>query len=294
MSSVSLIAPLTNISCPPKVHLADDTEIHTIPEHLNRKLQEAISGRLIRHPSTYTHCLVVRNHEITEDDRSAASERLKEAVLRLRLYKPGGIGFNFGVIDRDGWYDEPDPKTERGLEFIAVFFYFVWERPGLPTPYDLDNNDIERLQCLFALTSHKSLMDKPAYRYFFRAYHEPYGTDRFLSNAIALENLLVNDQRDMGNIRYKFVDRGCFLLQRASPHPDGAEAYTKPLKAIYDARCKLVHSTQSSQRDWGSEQEKTILRNSEQYLRQLLVYVLSEPAMESSQNVDAAKRKAYA
>ena len=59
-------------------------------------------------------------------------------------------------------------------------------------------------------------MQEPAFRFFFRSYHEPYATDRFLSNAIGLENLLVNDEQEKSSFRYKFVDRGCFLLQQAA------------------------------------------------------------------------------
>ena len=137
-------------------------------------------------------------------------------------------------------------------------------------------------------------MKKPAFRYFFRSYHEPYATDRFLSNAIGLENLLVNDSNDWSNIRYKFADRGSFLLQQASPNTAGPDLYFKDLQDIYDGRSGIVHSSKNSDRDWNKEPDIKRLQNSETYLRHLLLYILHHPEMEKSSEVDKAKRQRYA
>lgn len=290
---VNLIAPLINISSPPTLDFGDSTSIAAIPQHLYPLMQKAVESYLIRHPAQYSRCLVVRDVEITGDLGIGARERLEEVVLRLRLYKPGGIGFNFAVVDKDGWYDDPEGKPMDNLQIISVFFYVVWERKGMPSQYELEPEDESSLRYLFEFTKDQKLMDKAAFRYFFRSYHEPYATDRFLSNAIALENLLANDQKDWSNIRYKFVDRGCFLLQKAYPNPDVASVYVKPLKDIYDARSRIVHATKKSNRDWGTNEEITILRNSEQFLRWLLRYILDHPEMEKSENVDKAKQASY-
>ena len=137
-------------------------------------------------------------------------------------------------------------------------------------------------------------MDDPAYRFFFRSYHEPYATDRFLSAVVALENILVNDTDDRTNIRYKFMDRGGFLLQRARPQPEGADIYCRRLGTIYDRRSGLVHSARSSLRDWVDQADIDVLRDADDYVRTLLSYLLRVPDLRQSGAVDRLKRSFYA
>lgn len=292
MQGVTVVAPLLNYEGPAPLTLNENTEIHKIREHVRHLILEAERVRFVRHPAEYKFCLIARNVVIRDDLGDESRKVIEEAILRLRLFQTGGIGFNFGFADPDGWYDAPRANAVGNIAVFGVFFYFVWGREGMTSAYHLQADDVEGLRTLFADTRGQMLMDKPAFRYFFRAYHEPYAMDRFLSNAIALENLLANDHSDWSNIRYKFADRGCFLLQKAHPEED-ANSYNKPLKDIYDARSKIVQARSTSEHDWSSAEDLAILRNSEDYLRQLLRYVPYHPEMERSVNVDKAKRAHY-
>jgi hypothetical protein len=251
--------------------------------------------KLIRHPTPHTHALIIKNVEITRQDRVDAKEALEEAILRLRLFKTGPAGFNFAIIDHDGWYDQLKAGGGREIKYepLGIFFYVVWSQPGMPHTYDIAAEEIDRVRELIAFTAGRKLLQKPPFRYFFRAYHEPYASDRFLRNAIGLENLLVNDTQDQSNTTYKFVDRGCFLLNLAHTHPQGANGYAPVLKKIYSARSASVHSNKAAKRDWGTKEEMDLLNASEDYLRVLLNYVLRNPEMESSLAVDEAKRAKY-
>jgi hypothetical protein len=297
MAKVTLIAPLSHIRCSTPISLSTDIEIHAFYPGLENVIKDAREKGVVRHPAQFTHCLVIRNVENTQDDLSDLKARLEEVVLRLRIHKSGSIGFSFAIVDRDGWYEklftsEPG-QMNIAYQLLGVFFYIVWDRRGLPPIYEILPQDVEPLRDLFSRTANTKLMNKPAFRYFFRGYHEPYGTDRFLSNAIGLENLLVNDTKDLSNLTYKFVDRGCFLLTQAHPHPDGPDAYVSTLTKIYKARSSVVHSTKKSKGDFDTSEETEILRSSEDYLRLLLKYVIDHPDMEDSNTVDKAKRRKY-
>jgi hypothetical protein len=82
-------------------------------------------------------------------------------------------------------------------------------------------------------------------------------------------------------------------LQHANPRPDGPEVYFKDLQEIYDGRSEIVHSNEKSDWDWHKAPDIRKLQNSENYLRQLLVYILEHPTMERSGEVDKAKRLRY-
>jgi hypothetical protein len=297
MAKVTIIAPLNQLRCMTPITLGADIEIHAFHPALKDLIEEAKQKGYARNPERFTHCLILKNIESTQYDLSDIKEKLEEVVLRLRIYKPGSIGFSFAIVDRDGGYDKilaaESDQIIISCQLLGVFFYTVWYRPGMPPNYEILPEDIEPLRQLFSRTVHAKLMEKPSFRYFFRGYHEPYGTDRFLSNAIGLENLLVNDTKDLSNLTYKFVDRGCFLLTQAYPHPDGPEAYASALNKIYQARSGVVHSRKKPKGDFDSPEEIGILRNSEDYLRLLLKYIVDHPEMEDSTVVDKAKRKKY-
>lgn len=157
--------------------------------------------------------------------------------------------------------------------------------------YELQVEDIDDIKSSLILDLGERLMEKPSYRYFFKGYHEAYLYDRLLSNVIALESLLVSEY-DQSNLSYKFADRGCFLLQKAKPIPDGHDIYYLNMKKLYNIRSKLVHSGNKSL--WEIEKKDIeLLKLSEEYARCLLVYVFDKPDMRKSENIDKAKRKCY-
>jgi hypothetical protein len=295
MSVVNLIAPINNMQVRDghAIRLDENFEIHKIPEHVRKIIVDAKSSGFVRHPTNATHCLLIKNAEVSSEDGTDAKETIEESVLRLRIYKAGGCYFDFGLIDEVGWFYAPDKNKPTPLKAIGVFFYIAWERKGMASLYQLEEVDIEPLGGLFKKTKNIMLLDQAPFRYFFRGYHEPYATDRFLSNAIALENIFANDQDDKSNIRYKFIDRGCFLLQQAQPHPEGPNGYVKPLADIYDSRSRLVHSTKASKRDWNEDSEIKLLFDSEVFLRQALLYIVDNPEMINSNKIDVLKRQKY-
>jgi hypothetical protein len=219
---------------------------------------------------------------------------VEEVILRLRLFKPGNVAFGIVISDARGWYDDLTTAIAEPDGVRAIFFYSAWLRPGLQHTYELSEAELPKLIRLLESTSSRTLMDAAPYRAFFRAYHEPYATDRFLSTAIAMEHLLVNDTEDTSSISYKFVDRGCYLLNRARPHPDGAEAYVAPLRTIYRWRSSLVHaSPRLGERDWTEERHIDILRQADEYARAMLLYTLDHPDLAKAEKLDEQKRKGY-
>jgi hypothetical protein len=297
MPKVTLIAPLNHVACEVPIDLGSDVEIHAYNPRLSDIVKSAKDKGMVRNPDLFSHCLVVKNINDPDGDMSKLRSTIEEIVLRLRLYKTGSIGFSFVIVDQDGWYEKmmanPLEIINIKVPLIGVLFYTVWARPGFPHNYEILTEDIAPITELLAHTHNLELMHKPAFRYFFRSFHEPYGTDRFLSNAIGLENLLVNDTSEPSNLIYKFVDRGCFLLTRASPHVDGPQAYASILTKIYKARSNVVHSKKESKGDFDTAEEIEILIKSEEYLRLLLKYIIDHPEMGDSKEVDNAKRLKY-
>lgn len=299
--SLTIIAPLSNFRSTAPLQLGDDTEIHAFQPGLREIVEDARKQSILRQPAQFTHCLVIKNIAEGKDDTKFARQRLEEAILRLRIFKSGSIGASFSIVDRDGWYERYvstplsiDAKLKLTYELIGIFFYIVWERPGFPSWYEISSEDLLPLKSLFSITAGSSLLSKPSFRFFFRGFHEPYATDRFLSNAIGLENLLVNDTTDQSNVKYKFVDRGCFLLSQAMPSPEHPQVYATRLGKIYDARSGIVHSRVTRGEDWESESEISLLKDAEDFLRSLLQYVLRHPELEDSNAIDRSKRELYA
>lgn len=297
MKKVTLIAPISDLNYEVRlpINLSDNIVLDPIKPLIFPIIKKAFEKQFIRNPYNPSSCLVVKNAKSIREDGSDLREEVEESLLRLRLLKPGGVGFSFIVVDPTGWYDNPpnDPKSQIEWAVIAMLPYIVWEREGMPSSFIIENADIEPLQSLFSLTRVRKLLLNPSFRYFFRSYHEPYATDRFLSNAIGLENLLVNDSDDRSNYRYKFADRGSFLLQKIIPRTDGPEKYFKDMCNIYDGRSQLVHSSKLSDWDWHEPSDIKLLQQSETYLRHLLLYLLNNPEMENSLKIDKEKRQLY-
>jgi hypothetical protein len=297
MKKVTLITPLSDLNYEVKlpIKLSDNISLENINPLILQIIKKSFEHQFIRNPYNPASSLIIRNVSDNNKDGNDLREEIEEVILRLRLIKPGGVGFSFIVVDSVGWYDKPpsDPNAEIQYAVIASFIYTVWEREGMPSSYIIKESDIESIRTMITNTKGRKLLTNSAYRYFFRSYHEPYATDRFLSNAIGLENLLVNDSTDRSNIRYKFADRGSYLLQKVMPCPDGAEKYYKDMLAIYDGRSQLVHSKKQSEVDWHKKSDILLLQNSEAYLRKLLLFLIENPEMEKSENIDKSKRKLY-
>jgi len=296
MPTGTLLAPLSGVELPEPVQLAPGVEIHRLSPAFDSILADAAERKLIRHPANHKYCLVVRNADLVLADASDAKAIIEEVVLRLRIYKAGDVGFNFAAVDPTGWYDQLERLANDGQSrlsisygMLAVFFYVVWDRPGLSQPYTLAPDDIPPLQALFEQTTGRKLLERTAFRYFFRAYHEPYATDRFLSNVIALENLLLGDSDERSSLMYKFADRGTFLVHQADPELCNPDGVFGDLQDIYRARSAIVHRG-----EWPNDDVPIkYLRNSEAYLRMLLDYVVRNRDMEKAKNIDAAKRRLY-
>lgn len=300
MTGTTIIAPLSNFRSATPLQLGDDTEIHAFQPGLQNIIEDARKSLVLRQPAQFTHCLVIKNILRDKDSTKYARQRLEEAILRLRIFKPGSVGSSFSIVDHDGWYEKfvstplnIQAKLNISYELIGVFFYIVWERPGFPSTYDITSEDLSSLKSLFSIGAGKSLLNKSSFRFFFRGFHEPYATDRFLSNAIGLENLLVNDTSEQSNVKYKFVDRGCFLLSQAMTIPEHPQVYATRLSKIYDARSKIVHSRTAGGEDWETESEISLLKDAEDFLRCLLLFIIKNPELEDSNKIDKLKRELY-
>jgi len=146
----------------------------------------------------------------------------------MRIFKPGNLYYNFALIDTNDWFFQPNPK--KLLKIFSIFFYMGWSHSGTVQNFNLLNNEIKPLNKFISVNIGNKILDNRSFKYFFRSYHEPFKEDRFLDNAIALENILVNDTKERSNLLYKFVDRGCFLLQQVLPLKNGPEKYAKSLR----------------------------------------------------------------
>jgi hypothetical protein len=127
--------------------------------------------------------------------------------LATGFVQPGNVYYNFVLRDPSGWFDDPSDATRAPLEASSVYFFKGWDHPGIVSEYHVTDTEADDLSEFLAASWDSWVRKNRAFGLFFRGYHEPYADDRLLRNAIALENLLVNDTRDQSNIRYKFVDR---------------------------------------------------------------------------------------
>ena len=285
-----LIVPLGNIKCNPPISLSEDTTIEKIEDKFSPVIQDALSKNIIRHQVPFKYCLIVRNPKYLNDVK-IIKKQIEDTILVFRLFKEGDIFFNYICIDEKNWYDRSDVPDLKA-KHVGVFFYMGWHHKGLSTTYIIESFETENLKQFFKNKISNRLLDHRSFRYFFKGFHEPYSEDRFLSNAIALENILVNDTKDQSNIRYKFIDRGCYLLHISTPGSNDANVYAKSLRCIYDLRCKIVHSSKNDI-NWGDNQTQKTLYNSENYLRIFLNMILKNKRLIKSSEIDIEKRKLY-
>jgi hypothetical protein len=283
----TLVAPLGNLSIEDTLSLCQDLRIESTPRHMVDLIKRAEKTRLIRHPGKYGYCLVCE-----DVDKKTARSVLEDLVLLLRLYKPGNVYYNYAVIDEYGWYGDPHRKEPVPVSQFAIFFFMGWRHGGLTATYSVTEEDVRPLASFVEHHRGKPLLQTRAYKFFFRGYHEPYAENRFLDNAIGLENILVNDTKEMSNIKYKFVDRGCFLLSKAVSPKQKAASFAKPLTAIYKERSSIVHS-RKEKRDWESPESIELLQNSDKYLRTILGFILDKEELADSKKVDRLKRDCY-
>ncbi len=285
----TIVAPIGNFRCAADVILTDELRIEAIKPHMSALIAKAADERLIRHPVNYSHCIVYSNYDRNREDSREIMERL---MIMLRLFKIGNVFYNYALIDEHDWYSSLKRGEAVPIEQFAIFFFFGWDAKGLPTIYELEEDEADELSRFIVTKRRKPIVYTRPYRFFFKSYHEPYAEHRFLDYVIAMENILANDSKDMSNIRYKFIDRGCYLLNRALPSDAGAEHHAKSLKEIYDARCEIVHSARST-RDWNSDKSVELLARADTYTRTLLCMLLEDESLARSTTIDSQKRISY-
>jgi hypothetical protein len=284
----TIIAPLGNFKSEQDIIFDKQIRIESLKEVIFKIMIEAFEKRLIRHPAKYTHCLIFDGYDPQSDKDREIMERL---LTSLRLFKPGNIYYNYAIIDSVGWYSNPHKVDEKTLGQFSIFFFFGWDCIGLPSIYELKHNEAQNIRDFINLNwKNKNILCRRPYQYFFKAFHEPYAEQRFLDYVIALENILVNDQNDMSNIKYKFVDRGAFLL--AKYHGGDAVKYAECLKNIYDVRCKIVHSN-GKQLDWTDNKFVQLMIDTDSYTRILLKAILENNCFIDSNEIDNQKWKMY-
>jgi hypothetical protein len=285
----TIIAPIANYRSDTAIPIEEHLRIEPIPQHVIGLMANAFNQRLIRHPTEYRYCIVYSDFDKTTDKSRELMERL---ITALRLFKPGNVFYNYALIDETHWYESPGGRDMIPLEQFAIFPFFGWSANGLVDYYEVSDKEVPILSQFVAKHWKTSLIHARAYKYFFKAYHEFYADHRFLDYTIALENVLANDENEISNIRYKFVDRGCFLLKRWLEPTESIDGISRTLKQIYDVRCEIVHSTKK-ERDWGEPKSTQLLKKTDLYVRTLLRNLLNEAKLAKASNVDAEKRSLY-
>jgi hypothetical protein len=286
----NIIAPIANYACPdPSVRFGNDLCIEEMPKHISVAVQRAAEQKMIRHPVDYHYSLVYKSFEPDHDDSREIMERL---ITAMRLFKQGNIFYNYAIVDQNNFYSSPPAGKPVEIGHFAVFFFMGWHCEGLPDTFELLPSEIEKFQAFVATNWKRPKLYTRPFRFFFKAYHEGYAEHRFLDYVIALENVLANDSKDMSNIRYKFIDRGCYLLSKYCAHLGTPDSLGKALAEIYDRRCEIVHST-SKDRDWNEENSLLLLRQTDIFTRALLRLILEKEDLGDSRAIDAEKRAGY-
>jgi len=282
-----IIAPLYNFNCESTIKLSPNAEIKETTKTDSIVIQKFLSLRKDEHKAMSKYSIYIYNQKIEEDDLSKAKHIIEKYVLLLRIFRKGNIYFNFLFID----------KNNNIIDREALFYtqqlnyYTGWSHKGLIHIYSLSDKDDDELQLFIKSYESLDLMNQRAFRSFFRSFHEPLSDDRFLDNVISLENILCNDSNDNSNIRYKFIDRGIFLLHQINEKIT-VDEYKAKLSKIYDMRCNIVHSSKKIQ-NWIGEKYDDLLYNSDDFARKLLQYKLKNQSITESNKIDDLKRGLY-
>lgn len=279
-----LIAPLANVTMSSTLRIDENTYIEKTPEHVNMALLEARFRGIYRHPVKYDNCLVISNFQESDDSQSRVL--LEKLITLFRIYMQGNIFYSGGIIDPNDWYTDPKKGTE--FYIFGIFFYVVWDNKEETTIYTITEENHNSLVEFIRSYRSSELLSESPFRMFFKGYHEPFGTDRFLDNAIGLESLLVNDGGD--NLKYKYIDRGSYLLRRALSEKPETESLVKKLSDIYDMRSSLVHNRNKIN---DQNQIDNASKDADNFLRILLKYILQNPNLINSKQIDREKRNLY-
>ena len=282
-----IIAPLYNFTCDSTINLSSNVIIKKTSVKDEEIINKFLSINSVDHISRSQYSLYIYNQKIKADDLSRAKHLIEKYILLLRIFRKGNIYFNFLIIDKNS-----NIITMGDIFHTQLIHYYIgWYYKGLTNSYELSTKDEEALQIFIKLYESKDLMNQRAFRSFFRGFHEPLSDDRFLDNVISLENVLCNDSGENSNIRYKFIDRGLFLLCQIIKDCN-LDVYTLKLKNIYSMRCKLVHTSKKIQ-NWIGEDYNKLLYDSDDFARKLLRYKLENQNFKESTHIDDLKRSLY-
>lgn len=292
METATIIAPLGHMAGPKAIDLGADLTIERTPPRVAEEIKKAKDKLVTRHPVDFTHCLIQR--KTRAKDAKTARSLVQNVITLMRLYRPGGVFFNLVYHDRSGCLASR-VHTSGPIRYgqAAVFFYMNWAREGALSRWKVTEADAEPLGNLIKAYRGSSLLRTPPFEFFFRAYHEPYAGDHFLKNVVGLEAALVNDEHDRSNVGFKFVERGCTLLHLVEPHPDGPQGYVPQLHTLYKERCNMVHA-RKKRRNWESDKAQALIRDSEDYLRKILLLILKKPTLATAAGIDEYRRGKFA
>lgn len=214
-----------------------------------------------------THCIQADLYGNRDDLRASTSHarRIQEALLSLRLLKPGRVGIHFwwtrGVDGSPGWLRHP---------VLRPFF-------TTPPTYQLSQEDDQRLfKLLEELRARRSRNTyELAVRRFETTYEKLDQEDRLIDYWIALEALFGDGRSE---IRYRISLRIANLLAVGAERVEVFEL----AKKSYDARSKIVHGA----RPKGALDE--LVRETEELLRTALRCALRPKWPSTYEEMDAA------
>lgn len=283
-----LIAPLGNFTSTTKIIIEDDLWIEPLKPHIELVTLKAFESRLIRHSCDFSHCIVYSNFNENEDNSREIMEKL---LTTLRIFQDGDVYYNFAIIDKNGWYD--NPVASLTIDQFAIFFFVCWDHMGLKSNYSINDSNVNSFKDFVKTFWKDPVLVTTPFHFFFKAYHEPYTEHRFLNYSIALENILVNDSDDSSNINYKFIDRGLFLLEKNKLFTElEIDKKVLILKEIYKTRSDIVHSSKRN-RNWQEDKYVKQLVHIDMITRKFLNNLLIDKEIRISTNIDKEKRKRY-
>jgi len=287
-----IIVPLTGTLAPSgKLKLNDSVYLIPTTVEIRSALDRPQFHRVGQSVANSAATLIIESFYPTSDPAAEAKASAEENVLRLRLALKGDIGMAAGFIDTIEWLAAPSARDP--ARWFAAYHYVVWHRQHHSTTADFRCLDDDERALLFEEATGRELMKEAAFRFFFRAYHEPYATDRFLSNAIGLEALLMRGDSDTSNLSYKFRDRGAFALSQSPHHaPISVDELYSRLGKLYSARSKIAHGGLGDS-DFREPADIQLLTDAEAYLRSRLLLYLSSSNLQDAAALDRAKRSQY-